>query len=370
LCRKTIMPLETTVVGSWPKPPYLTIPDWFSEKGNFSEEAQAKLTGMGGGFDPRSKARAVASGGDQLEANIQRAVKEVLKAQADLGLDVVTDGEMERGAYYMQVMSNINGIDMVDLEEKIMRSGAYSTLVPVVRSKVEAGLELSCWKEFSRARDLVPSGTKVKFTIPGPMTISDGVKNIHYEKREELHRDLAKVLNREILGLVAHGCRHIQVDEPVLMRYPDTALQFGFSCLSQVLANLPPGITTTLHLCCGYPDKMDTDEYLKADKRNYHKLAPVIDALGFTEVSIENAECKNDLSLLGLFQRTKVVLGSVTIARSKVETKEEIKAVVEEALRFIPRDRLVLAPDCGLGMLPLPTIREKVSNMVAVAKEF
>merc|ERR1719150_988366 len=177
----------------------------------------------------------------------------------------------------------------------------------------------------------------VKFTIPGPMTISDGVKNIHYEKREELHRDLAKVLNREILGLVAHGCRHIQVDEPVLMRYPDTALQFGFSCLSQVLANLPPGITTTLHLCCGYPDKMDTDEYLKADKRNYHKLAPVIDALGFTEVSIENAECKNDLSLLGLFQRTKVV--------------------VEEALRFIPRDRLVLAPDCGLGMLPLPTIR-------------
>jgi len=364
------MPLETTVVGSWPKPPYLTIPDWFSEKGNFSEEAQAKLTGMGGGFDPRSKARAVASGGDQLEANIQRAVKEVLKAQADLGLDVVTDGEMERGAYYMQVMSNINGIDMVDLEEKIMRSGAYSTLVPVVRSKVEAGLELSCWKEFSRARDLVPGGTKVKFTIPGPMTISDGVKNIHYEKREELHRDLAKVLNREILGLVAHGCRHIQVDEPVLMRYPDTALQFGFSCLSQVLANLPPGITTTLHLCCGYPDKMDTDEYLKADKRNYHKLAPVIDALGFTEVSIENAECKNDLSLLGLFQRTKVVLGSVTIARSKVETKEEIKAVVEEALRFIPRDRLVLAPDCGLGMLPLPTIREKVSNMVAVAKEF
>jgi len=364
------MPLATTVIGSWPKPPYLTIPDWFSEKGNFSEEQQAGLSGIGGGYDPRSLARAVAGGGAELEAAVVRAVTEVVGEQADLGIGVVTDGEMERGAYYMQVMANIEGIDMVDLEEKVMRSGAYSTLVPVVRGPVAGRAELTCWREWTRASKLAPKGTQVKFTLPGPMTIVDGVKNVHYPEAGQLHRDLARCINREVLALVAHGCTHIQVDEPVLMRYPDVALEIGFPCLELVLANLPPGITTTLHLCCGYPDKLDTDEYLKADKTNYQRLAGRIDQLGFTQVSIEDAECRNDLSLLGLFKNTQVVLGAVTIARRRVETKEEIRVRVEEALKHIPRERLVLAPDCGLGMLPLEIIRAKLTNMVEVANEF
>ena len=106
--------------------------------------------GMGGGYDLRTREQAVAKGGEGLEESVRRAVTEVLKEQQELGLDVVTDGEMERGAYYMQVgghhadrrsdttqvMRSIEGIDMVGLEEKVMRSGAYSTLVPVVRSKV------------------------------------------------------------------------------------------------------------------------------------------------------------------------------------------------------------------------------------------
>ena len=115
----------------------------------------------------------------------------------------------------------------------------------------------------------------MKFTLPGPMTIVDGVMNVHYSDPGQLHRDLARCINREVLGLVAHGCTHIQVtrllvlpvarllvlsfcaqvDEPVLMRYPEVALEIGFPCLELVLANLPPGVTTTLHLCCGYPDK-------------------------------------------------------------------------------------------------------------------
>merc|ERR1712157_470171 len=88
----------------------------------------------------------------------------------------------------------------------------------------------------------------------------------------------------------------------------------------------------------------DTDEYLKAPKTNYNLLAPKIDSLGFDEVSIENAEANNDLSLLSLFKKTKVILGCVTVARTKIETKEEIKDKVTEALKFISPDRLILAP--------------------------
>merc|ERR1719228_1316123 len=104
------MPLQTTVIGSWPKPSYLRIPDWFSQSGNFTDSILSQLTGMGGGYDPRSRPSpwTLAKDGDEeLECQVRKAVGEVLKEQADLGIEVVTDGEMERGAYYMQVMSNI-----------------------------------------------------------------------------------------------------------------------------------------------------------------------------------------------------------------------------------------------------------------------
>ena len=133
---------------------------------------------------------------------------------------------------------------------------------------------------------------------------------------------------------------------------------------------------------------MDNDNFPKAPKTNYNLLAPKIDSLGFDEVSIENAEANNDLSLLSLFKKTKVcvweqhscknlnvvlsqvILGCVTVARTKIETKEEIKAKVTEALKFISPDRLILAPDCGLGMLPSNLIKQKLTNMKQVADEF
>ena len=97
------MPLKTTVVGSWPKPDCLNIPDWFSEQGNFSSEELSGLTGMGGGYDPRSAIKARED--ENMEDNIKQAVKEVIDEQVALGIDVVTDGEMERGAYYIHVMN-------------------------------------------------------------------------------------------------------------------------------------------------------------------------------------------------------------------------------------------------------------------------
>merc|ERR1719213_1256474 len=126
------------------------------------------------------------------------------------------------------------------------------------------------------------------------------------------------------------------------MRYPDKALAFGLDNLAKCFAGLPDGVGKGIHLCCGYPDKLDTDEYLKAPKTNYNLLAPKIDSLGFDEVSIENAEADNDLSLLSLFQKTKVILGCVAVARSRVERKDDVQARVNEALKFITPDRLIL----------------------------
>jgi 5-methyltetrahydropteroyltriglutamate--homocysteine methyltransferase len=298
------MPLKTTVVGSWPKPDCLNIPDWFSEQGNFSSEELSGLTGMGGGYDPRSANTARED--ENMEDNIKQAVKEVIDEQVALGIDVVTDGEMERNAYYIHVMNNIKGIDMDNLEKKVMRSGAYSTLVPAVREQLSLRDGPVCWREWKRAKDLTEGNVILKFTIPGPMTIFDGIVNMHYKDIDELHKDLVKCLNEEILALAGHGCKYIQIDEPVMMRYPDAALKYGLDNLARCFQGLPEDVTKVIHLCCGYPDKLDTDEYPKAPKTNYNLLAPKIDSLGFDEVSIEDAEARNDLSLLSLFKKTKV----------------------------------------------------------------
>jgi len=362
------MPLKTTVVGAWPKPEFLNIPDWFSEKGNFSSEDLSGLTGMGGGYDPRSANKAREDG--NLEENIKQAVKHVIDDQVALGIDVVTNGEMERGTYYIHIMNNIKGIDMINLEKKIMRSGAYSTLVPAVREQLSLRDGPVSWKEWKRAKDLAGGNVILKFTIPGPMTMFDGIVNLHYKDVDELHKDLVKCVNEEILALAENGCKYIQIDEPVMMRYPDAALKNGLDNLAKCFEGLPADVTKVIHLCCGYPDKLDTDEYPKAPKTNYNLLAPKIDSLGFDEVSIEDAEARNDLALLALFKKTKVILGAVTVARSKIETKDDIRARVSEALKYISSDRLILAPDCGLGMLPVAVIKEKLKNMTDVAKEF
>jgi len=359
------MSIKTTVIGSWPKPDYLALPDWFNDKGNFKDGTSSKLTGMGGGYDPRSTNEARS---EEMSKATEKAAKEIMGKQVKLGLDVITDGEVERGTYYIHVMNNIQGIDMVDLQEKMMRSGAYSTLVPAVKNKVHI-VEPRCWKEWTRSNKLLPKGNSVlKYTIPGPMTILDGVKNMYYKTNRELEDDLAKAINKEILALVDHGCKVVQLDEPVLMRYPERALEYGIDNITKCFENVPAEITKIVHLCCGYPDKVDTDDYPKAPKENYRMLADKLDNAGFDQISIEDAEAQNDLSLLSLFKKSKIILGAVKIARTKVETVEEIQDRIKNALKFIPKDRLILAPDCGLGFLSEDLIRSKLKNMVEAAR--
>ena len=129
------------------------------------------------------------------------------------------------------------------------------------------------------------------------------------------------------------------------------------------------GVERCMHMCCGYPGYLDQEDYLKADPNSYLQIAsridesPVIDA-----VSIEDAHCHNDFSkLLPLFHNTKVILGVVKIASSKVETVEEIRSRAQEALRYIPPERLILAPDCGLGYLPEDILKQKLTNMCKAA---
>ena len=163
------------------------------------------------------------------------------------------------------------------------------------------------------------------------------------------------------------GCRHIQIDEPVFARQPENALAFGFENLERCFHKCPAEVVRTVHMCCGYPDRIDRDDYPKAPQDSYARLADAIDQSSIMAVSIEDAHRQNDLALLEAFKTTTVILGVVAIAKSRVEPVEEIRQRLSDALQHIDADRLVAAPDCGLGIIGRDLSLQKLRNLSAAA---
>jgi len=120
-------------------------------------------------------------------------------------------------------------------------------------------------------------------------------------------------------------------------------------------------------MCCGYPDRLDNPNYPKAPKESYLQLARAMDASSIQAVSLEDAHRHNDLSLLDLFQHTTVIFGVVAIAKSHVESIEEIRERIMQALEHIDQDRLIGAPDCGLGLLGRDLAVQKLRNLCLAA---
>merc|ERR1719223_2160962 len=194
-----------------------------------------------------------------------------------------------------------------------------------------------------------------------------------YNDEEKLAMDLAKIVNKHVLELAAAGCKLIQVDEPLFARKPKEALEYGIDCLDQCFNGCPAGVEKQMHMCCGYPGHVDQVDYLKADPTAYCQIAPKLDKSSIDAVSIEDAWCRNNLSeLLPLFTQKKVILGTMNVSSSRVETVEEMQARLTEALEFIDAERLIVASESALALLDGPKFRPllnlKLANMCKAAK--
>ncbi|MDA9930716.1 cobalamin-independent methionine synthase II family protein [Alphaproteobacteria bacterium] len=349
--------LPTTVIGSFPKPDYLPIRDWFdSARDNGTMNAPSVTRNY-----------SQYSTSDEDEALFVRAAEEVIALQVEAGIDVPTDGEVRRENYIHYHCRHVSGFDFADLEHRVLRDGAYETDLPAIRGKVRHEMAPYSVHDF-RASQRV-SSRDVKFTMPGPLTIMDTTADCFYEDRPRLAADLAATVNKEILALADAGCKIIQVDEPLFARQVDDAMSFGLEGLDRCFHKVPAHVTRAVHICCGYPDYLDDEDYKKADPSSYHALAGAMDDLDFHQVSIEDAHCCNDLELLELFSQKSVIFGSVAVARSRVETIDEVIERLGLALMHIDRDRLVVAPDCGLGMLTRDLAVAKLKVMCAAAAE-
>ncbi len=338
----------TTVIGAYPKPANISLPDWFQFQQGFILEPSKP-------YEEYIKTHA-----NSLE-ELDQAVREVVQEQVSLGIDIPTDGEIRRENYIYYHCRHLDGIDFSRLTKKTMRAGAWEAYVPTIVGPVKA-------KESFLPRDFHIAQTAtlqpVKITIPGPMTIADTLADDYYHDDETLGYALAKVINQEVMRLVEAGCTWIQVDEPLLARFPEQALKYGIAHVERCFKDVPDHVMTAVHICCGYPQYLDQKDAQKADLTAYFKLASALDTSIIKAVSLEDTHRRNDPALFKLFIQTAVILGVIDISSSRVESVQEIREHILQALEYIDPERLFIAPDCGLGMLPLDIVHQKLTNMV------
>jgi 5-methyltetrahydropteroyltriglutamate--homocysteine methyltransferase len=339
--------ITTTTIGAYPKPRYVPVSDWFT------------MVARGDGPIDYTTAYATElnAAGAAAEELFRRATAEVIGDQISAGIDIVTDGEVRRENYIHYQCRHFTGFDFEQLGRHRIR-GTIDTLLPTIRGRVSFA-ESPLVHDYRVAQAL--SSKPVKVTLPGPLTIIDTTVDRSYHDDRALALDLALALNAQIVALVAAGCRHIQVDEPVMARKPDEALAYGIDRVADCFRGVPSDVMRTVHICCGYPQHLDQTDYEKADPGAYLRLATALDEAPIDQISIEDAHRPNDLAtLLPLFTKTTVILGVVAIARSRVEPIGDIADRLRLAREHVPSERLVAAPDCGLGYLGRDLARRKL----------
>ena len=349
--------IRTTCIGAYPKPEYVPIIDWFELKDGLVSEG-AEIT--------RRYTAAMKNADTETEALFVKATQSAINDQLACGVDIPTDGEQRRENYIHYHCRHLAGIDFENLTSRILRDGAYEAELPTINGKIEPRSEHFLDRDFSIAQSF--SDNPVKITVPGPTTIVDTTANTHYRSIRALAFDLADALNYEIRSLAAAGCKYIQVDEPLFARNVDRALDYGVECLNRCFEGVPDDVIRVMHMCCGYPDKLDSVDYHKADRNCYFQLAEALDNSSINQISIEDAHRYNDLTLLEKFKNSTVIFGSIAIAQSGIESVEIISSRLAKALRHIDQERLIAAPDCGLALLGRDLAMVKLSNMCQAAQ--
>ena len=345
------MPLRTTVIGAYPKPDYVPITDWFQMRHDDK--------------DYTAKVQASVDAGEAAQDVLDRATGEVIADQIACGIDIPTDGEVRRENYVHYQCRHMDGFDFDNLTHVVLRNGAYEADLPTITAPIRSRGQSVLVRDWQVAQ--AASDRPVKITLPGPLTISDTTADGFYNDAPKLAADLADALNAEVLALVEAGAKYIQIDEPIFARKPDAALAYGMETLQRCFHNVPKDVTRVMHMCCGYPTELDEEDYPKADQHSYAQIARAVDGL-VDQISIEDAHRYNPPELFELYQKSKLIVGFVTIASSKVEPVEQIRARMLEVLKYVPAERLIAAPDCGLGFLGRDLAMVKLRNMVEAAR--
>jgi 5-methyltetrahydropteroyltriglutamate--homocysteine methyltransferase len=330
--------LETTIAGSLPKPSWLAQPRMLWPPWRLAGEALAEAK--------------------------RDATLLALKLQEDAGIDIVSDGEQSRQHFVHGFLAAIDGIDFAKRVRIGIRDNRYEADVPTVtgilrRKEHVHRFEASIAREHTKRR--------MKFTLPGPMTIVDTIADEHYSDRVALAMAFADLLNEEARELEALGVDVIQFDEPAFNVYLDAVGDWGIAALERAASGL--GCTTAVHICYGYGIKANIDwkAGLGAEWRQYEAIFPALAASQIDQVSVECAGARVPIECLGLLAGKDVLLGVIDVASEHVETPAEVAATIERALGVLPAERLYPCTNCGMAPMDRAIAAAKLGSLAAGA---
>jgi 5-methyltetrahydropteroyltriglutamate--homocysteine methyltransferase len=332
---KTLLP--TTVVGSLPQPDWLVNKDIMLS----SQPPRVRLKTIWRVPEPH------------LEQAQDDATELSLRKQEEIGLDIVSDGEIRRESYFNRFANALDGID-IDNPAEVEGRNKTRQIVPRVVGEIRRTVPVQVRDvEHMRALTTRP----IKITMPGPFTMMRLAKDEFYGDKRALLMAYARAVNEEARDLKRAGADVIQLDEPFVESFVDEAARFAVDGIARALDGVEG--TTVVHLCFGY------GHFVKVAKPNaYNFLAP-LNACAATQISIEAAQPKLDTAMLDLLPDKDVMYGVLDLKDRAIETPEIVAERIRRALERIPPERLIVAPDCGMKYLPPPVAYGKLRAMVA-----
>ncbi len=327
--------LPTSLVGSYSQP------DWLIDRSRLGER-----------LPPRVRARELWNipAEHLAEAQLDATMLAIFD-QTRAGLDILTDGEMMRESYSNRFANALEGIDQDRHGTAIDRTGKE---VPVPRvtgeirriRPVETGhiSMLRSWTE-----------RPLKITLPGPFTMTQQAQNDYYPDEESLAMAYAAAVNEEVRALFEAGVNYVQLDEPYVQARAEAARRYAVAAIDRALENA--GGRTVLHVCFGY------GKHVGDKPAGYAFLDELNDCIA-DEISVEVAQPRLPASVLAGLPSKTIHVGVLDLRDQTIETPEMVAARIETALKVVPAERMVIAPDCGMKYLPRDVAFGKLQNMV------
>ena len=330
--------LETTLAGSLPKPAWLAQPKTLWAPWRLS--------------------------GDDLNEGRRDAVLAALSEQEAAGIDIVSDGEQTRQHFVHGFLAGIDGVDFAKRRTIGIRADRYKAEVPTVVGPIRRPRPVH-FDDVRFAR--THTKRKLKFTLPGPMTIVDTLADEYYSDRIKLAFAFAEALNEEALALAGAGVDVIQFDEPAFNVYMDEVRDWGIAALERAARGL--ACKTAVHICYGYGIKANVEWKLTlgSEWRQYELTFPHIAKSQIDQVSLECHNSRVPIELLALLPGKDVLVGAIDVSSEAVETPQEVAATIRRALNFVPVERLHPCTNCGMAPLARDLAYAKLRALVAGA---
>jgi 5-methyltetrahydropteroyltriglutamate--homocysteine methyltransferase len=332
------MLFPTTLVGSYPQP------DWLIDR--------AKLASR---FPPRVRERSLWRIPEPFLAEAQNdATLLAIKAQEEVGIDIVTDGEIRRESYSNRFATALEGVDLDNPGTALDRSGHPNPVPRIVgRIRRKHAVQLDDLRFLKRH-----TRRPVKMTVPGPFTMTQQAQNDFYPSEEAAALDYAEAVNAEIRDLFAAGADVVQIDEPYMQARPEKARQYGLQALNRALEGVKG--PTAVHICFGYAAIIH-------QRPSGYSFLPELAECRCAQISIETAQSNLDCAVLERLAGKQIMVGALDLSDTNVESPDTVAARVRRALRYVSPERVVLAPDCGMKYLPREVAFGKLQSLVAGA---